>query len=262
VTDFALHWLWIGTCWWAVAAYLFLPFLWRHYHYQKRLDGRPMVTRTALGLAGDPINIGLVGTTEDVVAAMTAAGWHGADPVTLQSSVKIVSSVVLHHAYPDAPVSPLYYDGRVQDLAFEYPVGKSAKQRQHVRFWLVLPEGDEGRPVWLGAATFDRAVGFSHYTAQVTHHIAPDIDAARDFVIDTLVKAHKAEARYQITGVGPTLNGRNGGGDRYFTDGEIGFVRLATAHDLHQGPPTVLADPPMVSMKNALFQAIRPANSG
>jgi hypothetical protein len=96
----------------------------------------------------------------------------------------------------------------------------------------------------------------------VTHHIAADVDAARDFVIDTLVKAHKAEARYQITGVGPTLNGRNGGGDHYFTDGEIGFVRLAATHDLHPGPPIILADPPMVSMKNALFQALRPAASG
>ena len=54
MTDFALHWLWIGTCWWVVAAYLFMPFLWRHYRYQKRLDGRPMVTRTAVGLLGDP----------------------------------------------------------------------------------------------------------------------------------------------------------------------------------------------------------------
>ena len=34
----------------------------------------------------------------------------------------------------DAPVSPLYYDGRVEDLAFEKPSGKSADRRHHVRF--------------------------------------------------------------------------------------------------------------------------------
>ena len=28
--------------------------------------------------------------------------------------------------------------------------------------------------------TFDRRVGLSHDTGQVTHHIAPDIDAERD----------------------------------------------------------------------------------
>jgi hypothetical protein len=40
----------------------------------------------------------------------------------------------------------------------------------------LLKEGDEARPVWLGSATFDRDVGFSRYTGQVTHHIAPDIE--------------------------------------------------------------------------------------
>lgn len=260
MTDHALHWLWIGTCWWVLLAYLFLPFVWRHYGYQKRLDGRSMVTHTAVGMPGDPINVGLVGTMDDLIDAMNAAGWHAADPVTLKSSVHIVGSVILHRSYPDAPVSPLYYDGRVQDLAFEFPVGKSAKQRQHVRFWKVLPEGDEGRPVWLGAATFDRAVGFNHYTVQVTHHIAADVDAARNFVVDSIVQAHKAVARYHITGVGPTLNGRNGGGDRYFTDGEIAFVRLTSVHQTHDGPPAILPDPPIVAFKNDLFRRFKPAD--
>lgn len=262
MTDDALHWLWIAGCWWALAAYLFLPFLWRHYSNQKKLDGMPMVTHTSVGLPGDPINVGIVGQLEDIVAAMNAAGWHAADPVTLKSSIRIIGSVVMHRAYPTAPVSPLFYDGRIQDLAFEYPVGESAQRRQHVRFWKVLVEGDEGRPVWLGAATFDQAVGFSHYTAQVTHHIAADIDAARNFVIDTLVKARKAVTRYQITGVGATLDGRNGGGDRYFTDGEIAFARLAPADQFHDGPPQILPDPPLVALKNKLFRNISSLKHG
>lgn len=215
-----------------------------------------MVTNTAIGLPGDPINVGIVGAREDLVAAMHAAGWHAADPVTLESSIHIIGSVVMRRAYPTAPVSPLFYDGRVQDLAFEYPVGESAKQRQHVRFWQVLDKGDEGRPVWLGAATFDRAVGFSHYTAQVTHHIAADIDAARNFVVQTIIAARKAIARYQVTGIGPTVNGRNGGGDRYFTDGEIVFARLAPAPDIHDGPVQDIPDPPMVAFKNKVMRAI------
>ena len=256
MTDDALHWLWVGACWWALAAYLFIPFLWRHYGYQKRLDGKPMVTHTSVGLDGDPINVGIVGDEDDLVAAMLAAGWHAADPVTLGSSVKIISSVVLHRSYQDAPVSALFYEGRIQDLAFEYPVGTSAKQRQHVRFWKVLDKGDEGHPVWLGAATFDRAVGISHYTAQVTHHIAADVDAARNFVIQTLVTAKKVLARYHVTGVGPTLTGRNGGGDRYYTDGEIAFARLAPANTTTQEPVQDLPDPPMVALKNKLFQQL------
>jgi hypothetical protein len=160
-------------------AYLVLPAIWTHHEHQKRLADLPMVTLTAQGIPGDPINIGLVGDTRDVLCAMHAAGWYPADPVTLRSSIEIAGSVLLDRPYRDAPVSPLYYLGRREDLAFEKPVGSSADHRNHVRFWKVLDAGEEKRPVWLGDATFDRSVGVSHYTGAITHHIGADIDAER-----------------------------------------------------------------------------------
>ena len=90
-----------------------------------------------------------------------------------------MGGVLLHRPYPTAPVSPLFYDGRREDLAFQKPDGTSPARRHHVRFWRVLDSGEEGPPVWLGAATFDRSVGLSRYTGQVTHHIGADIDAER-----------------------------------------------------------------------------------
>src|SRR5215510_175595 len=175
-------------------AYIVLPLVWSHYERQKGLARRPMVTRTAQDIPGDPINIGIVGAKEDVLCAMHAASWYPADPITFQSSVEIVGSVVLDRPYRDAPVSPLYYDGRREDLAFEKPVGTSADRRHHVRFWEVLKEGQEGRPVWLGSVTFDRDVGLSSYTGQVTHHIAPDVDADRDNLTSDLRSAKVVEA--------------------------------------------------------------------
>lgn len=163
-------------------AYLLLPSFWRHYEHQKKLDGLPMVTVTAQGIPADPINVGLVGSSSDVLCAMREAGWIPADPITLRSSLEISGSVLLDRPYPGAPVSPLYYDGRREELAFEKPVGNSADKRHHIRLWMVLKDGEENRPVWLGAVTFDRGVGFSHYTGAVTHHIAPDIDAERQLI--------------------------------------------------------------------------------
>jgi len=95
---------------------------------------------------------------------MPAAGWYPADPVTLRSSIEIAGSVLLDRPYRAAPVSPLFYLDRREDLAFEKPDGNSADQRHHVRFWKVLDQGEEKRPVWLGAVTFDRSVGVSRYT--------------------------------------------------------------------------------------------------
>jgi LssY C-terminus len=234
-------------------AYLVVPFAWRHYEHQARLAHLGARTVTAQGIPGDVINVGLEGSEEDVVCAMTAAGWSPSDPVTLSSSLKIVGSVAFRRPYHRAPVSPLYFEGRKQDLAFEKPSGRSASTRNHVRFWKALDAGDDGRPVWLGAATFDKGVGVSHYTGQITHHVAPDIDAERDFLLGDLARANKVEATYSVSGVGPTLFGRNGGGDPFFTDGEIEFAKLAPGCEAHEGPPVALAPPPRIAAKNAVF---------
>jgi hypothetical protein len=209
-----------------------------------------MVTRTEQDIPADPLNVGLVGAREDVLCAMHAAHWYPADPITLRSSLKIVGSVILDRPYRDAPVSNLFLEGRREDLAFEKPVGRSADRRHHVRFWEVLKKGEEGRPVWLGAVTFDRDVGLSHYTGQITHHIAPDIDAERDGLTADLKAARVVEAIYEVTGIGPTLAGRNGEGDFYYTDGEIKISRLVAGCDSKAVTTVVLDNPPLVKLKN------------
>jgi hypothetical protein len=122
-----------------------------------------------------------------------------------------------------------------------------------VRFWKALDKGDDGAPVWLGAATYDTSVGFSHYTGQVTHHVAPDIDAERDLLASDLAHSGHVAATYTVSGVGPTLFARNGGGDRYFTDGEIAISRLRAGCESETGMPAALQNSPGVEAKNAAF---------
>jgi hypothetical protein len=240
-------------------AYLVLPALWSHYEHQKGLATLPMVTRTAQGIPGDPINVGLIGDNLDVLCAMQAAGWYPADPVTLRSSIEIAGSVLLDRPYRDAPVSPLFYLGRREDLAFEKPDGNSADRRHHVRFWKVLEQGEEKRPVWLGDATFDRSVGVSRYTGAITHHIDADIDAERMRLATDLETARLVDAKYQVTGVGPTMAGRNGGGDLYYTDGEVWILRLVAACQKRTGPAAVIPSPPATEIKDQIWQAVAEA---
>jgi hypothetical protein len=240
-------------------AYLALPALWTHYEHQKGLADLPMVTRTAQGIPGDPINVGLVGDNKDVLCAMHAAGWFPADPVTLRSSIEIAGSVLLDRPYRDAPVSPLFYLDRREDLAFERPDGKSADHRHHVRFWKVLDRGQEQRPVWLGAVTYDRSVGVSHYTGAITHHIGPDIDAERKLLTSDLEAAGMVDAKYQVTGIGPTVTGRNGGGDPYYTDGEVWILRLVVACQKRTSPADVIPSPPATEIKDEIWHGITDA---
>ncbi|MGY4401842.1 LssY C-terminal domain-containing protein [Bradyrhizobium sp. USDA 3315] len=242
-------------------AYIVLPALWSHHEREPGVAGLPMVTRTGDGIPGDALNVGLVGSRNDVLRAMHSAGWYPADPITLRTSIEIVGSVVLDRPYHDAPVSPLYYEGKKEQLAFEKPEGKSADRRHHVRFWQVLDKGTEGRPVWLGSVTFDRGVGLSHDTGQVTHHIAPDIDAERDGLMRDLRDAGMVQYFFQISGTGPTLFGRNGEGDPYYTDGEIDVATLVVEGIRQAQPAPTLSPPALIALKDQIWHGVRNAIS-
>jgi hypothetical protein len=188
----------------------------------------PWVTQTRHKKPGDPVNVALVGTRDEIITAMTAAGWQAAAPVTVKTSAAIVGSVLLHKADLNAPVSALFFQGRQQDLAFEMEVGKSASRRHHVRFWKLRDDGPDGRPLWIAAATFDRGIGLSHRNGAVTHHISGDVDAERAFLMDTLNKALRIIQIVWVQGHGP-VKARNGGGDAYWSDGNILAAVIAPA---------------------------------
>jgi LssY-like putative type I secretion system component LssY len=211
-----------------VIAYVALPLVWRTaIHEDPGLALGPHLTHTANGIPGDPINIALVGSEAEVIHAMIEAGWYPANPITFESSMRIAVDTVLRRPDDEAPVSPLYLFGRQEDLAFEQPVGDSPAQRHHVRFWR-WNKLFEDRPVWFGSATFDERVGLSYTTAQVTHHIGPNVDAERDRIVEELRAAGKSERVIWKDHFHAEPSGRNGGGDPWHSDGRLAGVILAT----------------------------------
>src|SRR5262249_12089824 len=158
---------------WLVAAYLLMPALWkRHARRHPALEDIPSVTHTADGIPADPINVALIGSNAEMIKIMVAAKWYPADPLTLRRSLEIAKASVLNRPYEDAPVSSEYLFGRKQDLAFEQAVGNNPRHRHHVRFWNTDKVDADGRLVWVGAAIFDKRVGLSRTTAQITHETA------------------------------------------------------------------------------------------
>ncbi|MEO5917278.1 MAG: LssY C-terminal domain-containing protein [Luteolibacter sp.] len=207
-------------------AYIVMPQLDRRkVHRHPDLEAGEHLTRTGTGLPGDPLDISLVGSEADVVLALHAAGWDPADPLSFDSSVRIAVDTVFNKPDPNAPVSTLYLFGRKEDLAFEKPVGHSPKERHHVRLWK-SKEPKDGRPLWLGSATHDIGVELSRTTGQVTHHIAADVDTERDMLISELSAAKHVLETTWIDGYQTVLQGRNGGGDPWHTDGRLPVVKL------------------------------------
>ena len=236
-----------------ITAYWLLPMMWTHYEHHHRMVDAPKTTMLGDGIPGDPLNVALVGTKDEIVRAMYAAGWKAADPITLKSSMHIVDSVLLKKPYENAPVSSLYLFGRRQDLAFERPAGENARRRHHVRFWRDDELGINGKPLWIGAATFDQSVGVSHFTGQITHHIDANIDEERDHLIADLTGAGQIASVFEVTGVGVALR-RNGGGDRYYTDGELKIAEISPENAIRHDPPDQPANPAIVDLKDNIVR--------
>jgi hypothetical protein len=203
-------------------AYLLVPALWERYaRRHPSLDDIPGITVTGADIPGDPLNVALIGTEAEVKAIMRAAEWYPADALSLRSDLRIAADTFLRRPYDDAPVSNLYLWGRKEDLAFEQPVGDNPRQRHHVRFWRSDRMDPDGRPVWVGSATHDTRVGFSHTTGQITHHIAPDVDIERDTLFRDLEHTGDLSEVYAVDGFHKIRDGRNGGGDPWYTDGRL-----------------------------------------
>ncbi|MGK0741204.1 LssY C-terminal domain-containing protein [Leucobacter sp. Z1108] len=219
----------VAILFWGLLAYLVLPRIHRvltTIYVPDYFIGR---TRTSDGLLGDPINLALLGEAEQLHQALRAAAWTRADPVTVRSSLRIVTSTVTRRSYDEAPVSPLFLFGRMQDFAYQQEVTGNPAKRHHVRFWRtpegwLLPGGE--RVDWLAAGTFDRAVGFSLFTLQITHKIDADTDVERDHIVGTVL-AHNEAARLRVLPDFSTgYHSRNGGGDSIRTDGDLPILDL------------------------------------
>lgn len=226
---------------WLILSYIALP---RIHQVLSRLylpDYYIGRTSTPIGILGDPVNVAFLGTRDDVRAALTRAGWREAVALDTTSSLHMIWATLMRRPFPDAPVSTLELFDRPEDLAFQRAVGRTTSKRHHIRLWRApedwrLPGG--GRVDWLAATSFDRAIGFSLFTMQVTHKIDTDVDAERDYTIAMLEYVDPDISVSWDDDLGTGFHARNGGGDRVVTDGRVAVV---DAHGSAGRLPTPLA---------------------
>ena len=245
VYDFAdkrLPWIVALAATYAAAAYVILPYAVRMGLKVLLRRHVPRYTITADGLPGDPVNIALLGTFEELRAAFVAAGWTEADPLSVKSAGHMACAFILNRPYPRAPFSTLYLFGRGQDVGFQRAIGDSPRKRHHVRFWAKsLAEAEAGvdtagfwlntdrpdagqRVLWIGAATKDTGFSLTRLTFQITHATDSDTNAERNFVLDELKGAGEiGEAELYQTGDRLITNHVN----HYITDGEIAVAELS-----------------------------------
>ncbi len=217
---------------WLILAYVLAPDAWKAWaSYDPALDDNPRLTQTSDHHPGDPLNVTLIGTELQLQNIMKAAGWYPAAALGLKSDLEITVDSVLSRPDDSAPVSSLYLFGRKEDLAFEQPVGDNPRHRHHVRFWKTETLSTDGRPQWIGSAVYDQRVGLSHTTGQITHVTAPDVDTERNYLFECLEKTTELADRSVVPGFHKQLDGFNGGGDPWRTDGDL-YVGVIEANQI------------------------------
>ncbi len=225
----------------AIAAYIVLPRVVRMGLKILLRQRVPRYTITADGLPGDPVNLVLTGTRQQLHAAFKLAGWSQADRLGLTSSWRMVRAFLLNSPYPTAPFSTLYLFGRGQDVGFQKAIDNSPRKRHHIRFWalsLAHAEAnlgkasfwlntdrppDEARVHWVGAGTKDTGLSLTRLTFQITHATDSDTNAERDYIIDELRKNRVVEEINSYK-AGQHLPSEHV--NHYITDGEVAAASL------------------------------------
>ncbi len=170
---------------------------------------------------GDPLNLVLIGSREDISTAFVRRGWLPAEQTHGKAIWKTIKSFLFGTRYRYSPVSPLYYSKRQQDFAGQKP-RHTVHQRNHLRAWLT-PMRFEGKEVWIGQISRDIGVRFTFKAwPPVTHKIDPDIDEAMYALLEDLVYSQQLARTGWVKGVGAAPRDKpryNLTGDPYFTAG-------------------------------------------
>ena len=239
--DRRLPWILALGVTYGFAAYVVLPRVIRLGLKILKRKRVPSYTITGDGLPGDPVNVALVGTLQQLRSAFTILGWSEADRLGLASSWGMVRAFVFNSPYPTAPFSTLYLFGRGQDIGFQKAIDNSPRKRHHIRFWALSVTRaqttwgtagfwlntdrppDNERVLWVGAGTRDTGLSLTRLTFQITHATDSDTNAERDHVIAELTKS-RAIGAAKVYQSGQDLLTEHV--NHYVTDGEIALASL------------------------------------
>ena len=196
----------------------------------KHLAEIPGCTTDKKGVkSGDPMNLVVIGELEDLITIFTSSGWDETAVLTMSSGLSMAKAFLTGENDRYSPVSPLYYRGHPQDIAFQ-KTRDNINQRLHFRLWYT-PMRYKGKPVWMGAISRDIGVKFTLKTwYMTTHKIDPNLDDSRDYLLADLIAVEKV-LRYGFTDnialEQPGHKNKNLTGDPYFTDTKRLVIELS-----------------------------------
>jgi undecaprenyl-diphosphatase len=179
-------------------------------------------TETLTGKKQEPVNFIFLAKNEtQLVSTIQKAGWILTDKAGLSSFFKAVKALIVKTPHPSAPISPSFWNTKIQDISFAKISGLNwLSNTQHLRIWrtnFALKNGDH---IYLGMVNAND--GFKWGIIPKT---APDIDTQRERLYLDLNRSKKIGSHLKKQLVSPQM-GKNFIGEPFFTDGKLYIISL------------------------------------
>jgi hypothetical protein len=184
-------------------------------------ESLPRFTNNPVGERAQPISFIYVGTEAEVSQAFYSAGWLGADPATPSNLLRAYRAAKADASYPTAPFSPAFIGTNKHDLAFQMATSNNTvHERHHTRLWDSGAVTNDGRPIWVGTASYDDDIATLGRTRIPVHSIDPNIDEERQFIVGSL------GLPVEYVQIVEPQSGKNALGDDWYTDGIAAVIEV------------------------------------
>ncbi len=182
----------------------------------------PRYTESISGEKQEPLSLLMVAEKDETITeALRKAGWQQADTVRIFAVAKTLNAFLFNENYPAAPITPSFWDERVNDMNFVKSTPPYTVRRRHeARFWKTDFITDDGRNIYVGTATFSEGSRRWIIPGKGPH---PDVE--REALLMDMVRA-EATASYGRYELVPSLSGRTFTGDPFRTDGGMYIIHL------------------------------------
>ena len=194
---------------------------------QRLIDSIPRRVSDPNGAPGDRVNFIIIGSQDQMQAALKAAGWVTVDRTPKDAIMRGLLASLSKEAYVTMPMSELQLFGRAQDFGYAQadPL-RVVAARHHFRIWKA-PFDLQGQTVWVGAGTHDIGFDRDQRNNGITHKIDPNTDGERDYIRDGLVQTGMTVKTDYITPTDPVLDAKTATGEEFHSDGRTLLVYLA-----------------------------------
>jgi len=185
-------------------------------------DNRLKYTETIVGQKRRPICF-VVAVVNDLqfIHVLEEAGWNLADDISFSSMLKMAKLSLLERPYPTAPVSPSFWDTRVNDFAFRRAEDTGTDHRRHfARFWKTRYVTPAGRHYYAGTVSVHK-----NFFKRMLNQKTLDANRERDLLVADLKKAKAASTVSKLRLADPALVESFLHG-RLFWDGIVDVIAL------------------------------------